>query len=257
MRPTLPPGTLIVVHQVPISTLKVGEIITYENPLNPRDTISHRIIKEYLTAQKVPTFITKGDANKSADVPVVEGLVQGKVTWHVRDVGWLLIWARSWLGIFALIYIPSALIILEEILRLNEYFKHMAPYRLFGYTGHSNDNNSTADAHHTAKLTATGVALISLLAMSTVAAPTVFAMLRTNTVTLTPNELVVAKHVHPQPPCSSEGNNSVSVHTSTLQNANTGDVSLDGKPAQITSVSTGDTSNDNSVHMSIDERSCS
>ena len=33
MRPAIPPGSLVLVHRVSISSLKVGDVITYINPL--------------------------------------------------------------------------------------------------------------------------------------------------------------------------------------------------------------------------------
>src|ERR1039458_10076152 len=68
MRPAIPPGSLVLVQRVPISTLKVGDVITYINPLNPKTTLSHRIVKEYLLDGKVLAFVTKGDANKTDDI---------------------------------------------------------------------------------------------------------------------------------------------------------------------------------------------
>src|ERR1700733_6907932 len=79
MRPHIPPGSLVLTHNVPLSSIKVGDVITYINPENMKSTVTHRVIKEYKLDGKVPAFITKGDANPSRDPwTVVGGLVQGK-----------------------------------------------------------------------------------------------------------------------------------------------------------------------------------
>src|SRR5665213_74097 len=85
MRPTIPPGSLVLMHSVPLSTLKVGDVITYTNPINMRSTITHRIVKTYKIDGKIPAFVTKGDANHISDRPIVGGMVQGKAIWHVPD----------------------------------------------------------------------------------------------------------------------------------------------------------------------------
>lgn len=105
MRPDMPPGTLVLVHSVPASDLKVGDVITYVNPFNPQTTLSHRIIKEHLLNGKVPVFITKGDANKVADVPITIGSVKGKVVWHMRNVGYILLDAKKPMIVLPLTYI--------------------------------------------------------------------------------------------------------------------------------------------------------
>src|ERR1700743_926326 len=67
MRPTFDPGALVLTHRVPIQSLKVGDIITYTNPLTMHSTLTHRIIRVYKIDGKIPAFITKGDANPSPD----------------------------------------------------------------------------------------------------------------------------------------------------------------------------------------------
>src|SRR4051794_22572106 len=76
MRPAVPRGSLVLVHHVPYSQLKVGDVITYANASQPGATITHRITKTYKLDGKIPAYITKGDANPSQDpVTVVGGQV--------------------------------------------------------------------------------------------------------------------------------------------------------------------------------------
>lgn len=66
MVPTLNVGDYIVVKYEPFDELKIGDIIVFYSPLNPKDIIVHRIydIRIY-NGQKV--LITKGDNNLYSD----------------------------------------------------------------------------------------------------------------------------------------------------------------------------------------------
>lgn len=133
MRPGMPAGSLAVVRQVSPASLHVGDVITYVDPLNAHKTITHRIIKVYSIADKVPGFVTKGDANSAPDLPIPAGSVQGKVMFHAPYVGMALSWARSWAGIAVLVYLPALLVMIEEIKRLRDYYRSLLPYRLASY----------------------------------------------------------------------------------------------------------------------------
>lgn len=132
MRPAIVPGSLVLVHRVPDQTLKVGDVITYTNPLTMRSTLTHRIIRVYKIDGKIPAYITKGDANPSPDPPVVAGLVQGRELMHMPHAGALLMWAKTWVGIAILVYLPALIIIAEETRRMADYLRAMRPYRLEG-----------------------------------------------------------------------------------------------------------------------------
>lgn len=161
MRPTMPPGSLALVRQVPVSSLRVGDIITYVDPLNVHKTITHRIVQTYVIASHVPGFVTKGDANTASDLPIPGGSVQGKVIWHMPYLGRVLSWTRSWAGIAILVYLPALLIIIEEIKRLRDYFRLSLPYRLRGYR---QEHSPTLQLPKLAALLLAGLALVSILA---------------------------------------------------------------------------------------------
>lgn len=131
MRPTMSPGSLVLVHRVPLSSLKVGDVITHTNPLTMRTTLTHRIVKAY-KVKGIPAFITKGDANPGADPPVVGGLVKGRMVGHVPYAGALLMWAKTWTGITVLVYLPALLVMIYETRLLAAYLRQMKPYRLEG-----------------------------------------------------------------------------------------------------------------------------
>ncbi len=133
MSPAMSPGSLVITHQVPIASLKPGDIITHTNPTNMRTTLTHRILKVYKIDGRILAFITKGDANPSPDRPVVGGLVQGKAVIHLPYVGEALLWAKTWTGIAILVYLPAFIIMVEETRRMAVYLRQGQPYRLEGW----------------------------------------------------------------------------------------------------------------------------
>jgi signal peptidase len=66
MTGTIPKGALIFSKNVPVKSLKVGDIITYLPP-GTHKAITHRIIATSYDAKKNRVFQTKGDFNKAAD----------------------------------------------------------------------------------------------------------------------------------------------------------------------------------------------
>jgi signal peptidase I len=248
MRPTIPPGSLVLMHRVPLSSLKVGDVITYTNPLTMKSTITHRIIKTYKIDGKVPAFITKGDANLSPDVPVVGGLVQGKAVWHVPVVGRVMMWSKTWTGIAILIYIPALLLTIEEIQRLTEYYKRLAPYRLFGYLPIIKKNILR---QRLAQSTALATGLV--IAASAIALPAE-ALLKSNTVSLINNHITVAARAH-QCFGNTTNNNNINVNNTSTQTANSGNANSSGNTSGG-SASSGNASNSNSSNTTITITNC-
>jgi signal peptidase len=67
MRPGLPVGGVAVAERVPASSLAVRDVIVFQDPLNPDDTVVHRIIQLGLNSSGQPVVKTQGDANSIAD----------------------------------------------------------------------------------------------------------------------------------------------------------------------------------------------
>jgi signal peptidase len=190
MQPAIQAGSLVLVRRVPASSLKLGDVITYTNPLDARKTISHRIIKMYLVGDKVRGFITKGDANQSPDIPVTSGRVIGKVVWHIPYIGYGLLAAKKPWVILPIVYLAALPIILEELKRLSDYYKRSLPYRLFGYRPKPVQEHSAAGQRFAVGAVLTIFAVVIIGAFT---APIALAMLKSNTVSLTHNTITVAR----------------------------------------------------------------
>jgi signal peptidase len=137
MVPTFSKGSLVIVAAIPYQQYKVGDIITYTNPSNTKEAISHRIV-EVKTSNGKPTgeVVTKGDANGQRDKAIPVEAIVGKVDYHIPDIGYFYNFIMQPLGLLLVIYIPALSVIIGEVKRLITYYKRMEAYiaRGFGVT---------------------------------------------------------------------------------------------------------------------------
>jgi signal peptidase len=66
MRPALDPGGVIIVQRVPISEVKVGDVIVFHRPDQSSMVVAHRVIAATVLGDGLQVS-TKGDANSVAD----------------------------------------------------------------------------------------------------------------------------------------------------------------------------------------------
>jgi signal peptidase len=121
MEPTIKTGSLVVVK--PLSFYKIGDIITFKNIDNPKQTTTHRII-EVKQFDNLTDYLTKGDANNGPDSDRVDqSRIVGKLFFHISYLGYPLHFARTLPGIIILIIIPGTIIIYDEILNIAKELK--------------------------------------------------------------------------------------------------------------------------------------
>jgi len=88
MRPTLPPGTLVVVRPVAIDHIGIGDIVTYQLKSGQPEVVTHRVVALGSNAKHERILQTKGDANASADAKgVIAGQVRGRLWYAVPLLG--------------------------------------------------------------------------------------------------------------------------------------------------------------------------
>lgn len=114
MTPAIPQGSLVIIHHTNPHTLRVGDVVTYIDPYNTKETITHRIVTVTHNGSII-AFITKGDANQTPDKEILGGNVVGVVVYHAPRAGRVLAWARRPIGLILLVIIPGLLIIIDEI----------------------------------------------------------------------------------------------------------------------------------------------
>jgi signal peptidase len=128
MVPAIQKGDLVIVKRVP-DQLAVGDVITFINPHNAKQTITHRVIAAP-SKSNGNRIVTKGDANAVADQAITPSQVIGTVQHHVPYIGRAFDLLRHPAGLLVLIYIPALLIIIDETRRLSAYYKTQQTYRM-------------------------------------------------------------------------------------------------------------------------------
>jgi signal peptidase len=118
MRPTLGVGSLAVDRVVPARTVRVGDVITFNDPYVKGRLVTHRV------AQIVPTkhglaYRTKGDANAARDPWAIQltGHV-GRVAFHVPLAGYVLYYAHTREVRGALIAVVALLLLIAALRRI-------------------------------------------------------------------------------------------------------------------------------------------
>ena len=91
MTPKLLVGDIVIARDVPIEIIKVGDVITFQQE---GVTIVHRVIEINNNAGQI-IFITQGDANTSADPPVLASNYTGKMIFKIPKIGWISILVRN------------------------------------------------------------------------------------------------------------------------------------------------------------------
>jgi signal peptidase I len=118
MQPTINTGDVIVVRQTSPMLVRVGDIVTFRDPLNHARLITHRVREMHIQGDQV-LFVTKGDANSSTEQWVVarSGTI-GRVAFHIPLLGFLMVWIHSSFGLMLVIVIPTLLLGASELWRI-------------------------------------------------------------------------------------------------------------------------------------------
>jgi signal peptidase len=258
MVPVLNKGDLVSVIRVPAENLKVGDIITFINPRNSKQTITHRIT-ELPSAYNAKKIVTKGDANQSTDVPIDQSAVLGRVSYAVPYAGYASDFIRQPLGLIILIYVPALAIIIGELKRLSAYYKsqvYVVPGR--------KPSKFDIDADPVSAANALGKLVpICIIAFLAIVAVPVQADLRSQA-RLTGNKITASRLDVPPSGCSSSGNvsstsitvngssshNTVTINTSTNQTTESGDATTSGN-TNGGSATSGSASNCSSSNISV------
>jgi len=83
MAPAYPTGSVVVVKPVDGADVDVGEVVTFQAISgDPNSVYTHRVISRSVTSAGVE-LVTKGDANPSADKPILAEQVLGRVIYSL------------------------------------------------------------------------------------------------------------------------------------------------------------------------------
>lgn len=90
MRPTMPPGSLVVIKPIEAGEVKVGDAITYQIRSGEPEVVTHRVISLAQTLGGETLFTTQGDANPHPDEkPVKAAQIRGVVWYSIPFAGYL------------------------------------------------------------------------------------------------------------------------------------------------------------------------
>lgn len=182
MTPALQKGDLITVTRVPVGQLAQGDVVTFVNPRNPEQTITHRIA-QLPSAQNGQKIVTKGDTNAAEDAAIAPEMVVGKVGHRVPIVGYAIDVVRKPLGLLLVVYVPATIIVTQELRRLARHYKKMQPYRALGREPHHQNVTGKQRIVAGAKVVACCVAIAGLVVVPARAALESGATLTGNSIT--------------------------------------------------------------------------
>lgn len=96
MAPKMPMGSLAFVKVVPASSIKVGDVVSFQHPMKPGALVTHRIVRIIHRPGRPNAYLTKGDHNPTRDPWAVQlpGKV-GKRVWSVRYAGYLAYYTKD------------------------------------------------------------------------------------------------------------------------------------------------------------------
>ncbi|MBB4137180.1 signal peptidase I [Gordonia humi] len=93
MRPTYPPGTLVVVRPVAAGSIRVGDVITYQIRSGDPAVVTHRVTEVTHAPNGELRFTARGDDNDAADpLPVRPVQVRGEVWYSIPYLGYVNTW---------------------------------------------------------------------------------------------------------------------------------------------------------------------
>src|ERR671930_631552 len=95
MRPTLGVGSLAVDRVVPASSVRVGDVITFNDPYIKGRLVTHRVVQIVKTKHGL-AYRTKGDANAARDPWAIKlNDKVGRVAFDVPVAGYVLYYAHT------------------------------------------------------------------------------------------------------------------------------------------------------------------
>jgi signal peptidase I len=117
MRPTIEPGDMVVDERVPASQLRVGDIVTYQEPHGTR-TITHRV-REVTISEGQARVVTRGDANDTVEQWQVEATGEvGRVVYTLPKIGYPVTWSHTREGRLGLVSVPALLLAVWALMRI-------------------------------------------------------------------------------------------------------------------------------------------
>lgn len=124
MRPNITEGSIVFVNRS-FDNLRIGDVIVFKNPNNPRFNITHRIFK-ITQKNNNEVFKTKGDANRSADPWLIKNqAIWGKVILSIPWLGYIVNFAKTKTGVIFIVVLPLLIIAYDEVKIITREFRKL------------------------------------------------------------------------------------------------------------------------------------
>lgn len=118
MAPTLQTGDEIVIRPVAPLALRVGDVVTFNDPSRGHVLVTHRV-RDVRVAGAAVHVVTRGDANGGSERwSVAAGGRVGRVAYRLPKVGYVTVAAGGPLGRLLLVVVPAILLGACEIWRV-------------------------------------------------------------------------------------------------------------------------------------------
>jgi signal peptidase I len=97
MRPAIRAGDLLITHAVPATKIRVGDVVSFDDPGLKGKLVTHRVVAIHASARRID-FLTRGDANSRPESwSVARGGSVGILDFQVAGVGRAVAWmAEPW-----------------------------------------------------------------------------------------------------------------------------------------------------------------
>jgi signal peptidase I len=115
MRPAIQAGDLVVTHPQPAMRIRVGDIVSFDDPALHRKLVTHRVVLIRAAGPRIE-FVTRGDANTTPESWSVRragsvAVMQFRITGAGRVLAWLVDpWVRTILLTLAALVLSTALL---------------------------------------------------------------------------------------------------------------------------------------------------
>ena len=116
MEPSIHIGSITVVK--PQAQYQIGDVITLQEPANPKVTLTHRIT-EIRNQNGKFSYVTRGDANDTADLEIrpAENVI-GRTILSIPLIGYAVGFAKTRNGLLFLVILPAIFIATSEIITI-------------------------------------------------------------------------------------------------------------------------------------------
>jgi signal peptidase len=127
MEPAIKTASIVIIK--PFNNYQKGDVITVQDPANPKNTLTHRIFEVKENNGSV-SYITKGDANNAPDIEDrLKSNILGKVVFSVPLLGYPIGFAKTSSGLIILIIVPATIIIYSELVSIKNETKRLLKER--------------------------------------------------------------------------------------------------------------------------------